>query len=145
MLLINDLPIKKCVDRAYFNHLLRAVPARSALFEKRNAKNTCRLGRFSVLNVLNLKKGAVKIHNCALLLDFLALFLYRTYALILSNKPWQVFKLCESPLLNCLKYVSCLKLLHCEMFKPGLSVPGKTWKNLELNFWSGKPGKNTPF
>ena len=23
--------------------------------------------------------------------------------------------------------------------------PGNTWKNLELNFWSGKPEKNTPF
>ena len=37
--------------RVYFNHLLRTVPTRSALFEKRNAffstktsKNTCRLG-----------------------------------------------------------------------------------------------------
>ena len=37
--------------RAYLNHLLRAVPARSALFEKQNAffftktsKNTCHLG-----------------------------------------------------------------------------------------------------
>ena len=40
--------------RAYFNHLLRAVPTRSALFEKQNAffstknsKNTCRLGGFT--------------------------------------------------------------------------------------------------
>ena len=37
--------------RAYFNHLLRAVPARSALFEKQSAffsakssKSTCRFG-----------------------------------------------------------------------------------------------------
>ena len=46
-------------SRAYFNHLLRAVPARSALFEKRNvffstknSKNTCRLGGCSILNAL---------------------------------------------------------------------------------------------
>ena len=39
------------VSRAYFNHLLRAVPARTTLFEKwnaffssKNSKNTCRLG-----------------------------------------------------------------------------------------------------
>ena len=41
----------KYVIRAYFNHLLRAVPACSALFEKwnaffstKNSRNTCRLG-----------------------------------------------------------------------------------------------------
>ena len=46
-------------SRAYFNHLLHAVPARSALFEKRNvffstknSKNTCRLGGCSILNAL---------------------------------------------------------------------------------------------
>ena len=88
----------KYVIRAYFNHLLRAVPACSALFEKwnaffstKNSRNTCRLGGgdCSILNYLNLEKLGVKTHNCTLLLDFLALFwLYRTHALIFSNKPW---------------------------------------------------------
>ena len=76
--------------RAYFNHLLRAVAARNALFAKRNtffytknSKNTCRLGESSILNALNLEKWGVKTHSCALLLDFLALFwLYRTHAII---------------------------------------------------------------
>ena len=78
------------IPRAFFNHLLRAVPARRALFEKwnpffptKNSKKTCRLGGCSVLNSLNLRKCGVKIHNCALLLPFTALFwLYRTHALI---------------------------------------------------------------
>ena len=78
------------IARAYFNHLLHAVPALSALFEKQNAffstknsKNTCRLGGCSVLNALNFDKWGVKTHNCALLLDLLALFwLYRTHAFI---------------------------------------------------------------
>ena len=50
-------------NRAYFNHLLRAVPVRSALLEKQNAffstknsKNTCRSGGCSILNALNLGK-----------------------------------------------------------------------------------------
>ena len=67
------------IARAYFNHLLHAVPALSALFEKRNAffstknsKNTCRLGGCGVLHALNVEKWGVKTHNCALLLDFLA-------------------------------------------------------------------------
>ena len=58
------------------NHLLHEVPAHSALFEKlkslfstKNSQNTCR-----VLNALNLEELGVKIHNCGLSLDFLALF-----------------------------------------------------------------------
>ena len=82
---------KPYIVRAYFNHLLRTVPASSALSEKRNAfsstknsKNTCHLG-----NALNLGKWGVKTHNCVLSLDVLALFwLYRTHALIFWNKPW---------------------------------------------------------
>ena len=69
------------ISRAFFYHLLHVVPARSALFEKWNAlfspktsKTTCRLRGCSVLNALNLEKWGLKIHNCALLLDFLALF-----------------------------------------------------------------------
>ena len=72
------MPLSK---RAYFNQLLRAVPARSALFEKWNAffytknfKDTFRLGGCTVLNALNLEKWWVQIYKCALLLDFLALF-----------------------------------------------------------------------
>ena len=67
--------------RAYFNYLLRAVAARSALFTKlntffytKNSKNTCRLGDYSILNALNLEKWGVKTHSCALLLDFPGLF-----------------------------------------------------------------------
>ena len=78
------------LNRAFSNHLLSAVTARSTLFEKWNtfssnkiSKNTCNLGGCSVLNVLNLKKCRVKIHNCALLLHFIDLFwFYRTHALI---------------------------------------------------------------
>ena len=77
-------------EKAFFNHLLRVVPARSALSEKWNAllftensKNTWYLGEYSVLNALNLEKYGVKIHNCGLSMDFLALFwLYRTHTLI---------------------------------------------------------------
>ena len=68
-------------EQGFLNHLLPAVPARSASFKKwyalfssKNSKNTCRLGVFSVLNALNLEEWGVKIHNCAFLLDFLALF-----------------------------------------------------------------------
>ena len=76
--------------RAFFNHILRAVSAHSALFEKwntlfstKNSKNTCHLGGYSVLNALNLEELGVNIYNCALLLDFLALFwLNHTHALI---------------------------------------------------------------
>ena len=49
--------------RAYFNHLLHAIPAHSALFEKWNAifstktsKNRFHLGGCSFLNALNLQK-----------------------------------------------------------------------------------------
>ena len=72
------MPLSK---RAYFNQLLRAVPARSALFEKWNAffytknfKDTFRLGGCTVLNALNLEKWWVQIYKCVLLLDFLDLF-----------------------------------------------------------------------
>ena len=66
--------------QGFFYHLSRAVPTHSVLFEKWNAffsvkisKNTCRLGGCRVLNVLNLEKYGVNIHNCALLLHFIAL------------------------------------------------------------------------
>ena len=69
------------LGRAFSNHLLHAVPARSALFKKwnaffstKNSRNTCRLGGCSVLNVLNLEKCGVKDHNCAHLLHFIAFF-----------------------------------------------------------------------
>ena len=72
-----------------FNHLLRAEPSRSALFEKWNNfsgktfKTTGRLEGCSIPNALNLKILEGKIHNCTLLLNFPALFsLYRTYAMI---------------------------------------------------------------
>ena len=45
-------------------------------------------GGCNVLNALNLEELTVKIHKCALLLDFLALFrLNRVHALIFQNKP----------------------------------------------------------
>ena len=63
LLLKPKLYLDNKVIRVSFNHLLRAVTARSTLFEKRNAffstkasKNTCRLGACSVLNALNLQK-----------------------------------------------------------------------------------------
>ena len=81
---------KEIIRRAFFNHLLRAVPARSALFEKQNAlfftknsKNICHLGGCNVPNALNLEKCGAKLHNCALLLDFFTFYwLNRTHALI---------------------------------------------------------------
>ena len=65
------------VGRAFFNHLLRMVPAHNALFDKwnvlfstknktKNKKKTCRLGGCSVLNALNLEKRGVQIHSCTL-------------------------------------------------------------------------------
>ena len=55
----------------------------NALFSTKNSKNTHRLGECKVVTALNLEKQGVKIHNCALLVDFLALFcLYLTHALI---------------------------------------------------------------
>ena len=82
--------IKDWVCRGFFNRLLRAVSACSVLFEKwnslfptTNSKNTYRSRGCSVINALNLEKWEVKIHNSALLQDFLVLFwLYRTHALI---------------------------------------------------------------
>ena len=71
-MLLVILTVKKLLERfmknrASFNYLLRAVPARSALFERlnaffstKNSKNTCRLGGCSVLNALNLEKCWVK-------------------------------------------------------------------------------------
>ena len=51
------------MTRTFFNHLLRPVPARSALFEKLNAlfstktpKYICCLRECSILNALNLEK-----------------------------------------------------------------------------------------
>ena len=94
-MLLVILTVKKLLERfmknrASFNYFLRAVPARSALFERlnaffstKNSKNTCRVGGCSVLNALNLEKCWVKMHNCALLLRFIALFwLKRTHALV---------------------------------------------------------------
>ena len=69
------------IFRAYFSHLLGAVPARSAHFDKYNNlfsvktfKTTCRLGGCSIPNALNLKELGVKTHDCALLSDFLPFF-----------------------------------------------------------------------
>ena len=69
--------VMKSPITAFFNHLLRAVSARSALFKKRNAffsaknsKTQCHLVGCRVLNALNLEKCGVKIHNCVLLLIF---------------------------------------------------------------------------
>ena len=74
----------------FFNHLLLAVSACSDLLEKlkaffstKSSKNTCRFKWCSVLNTLHLKKCRLKINNCALLLDFLAIFwLQSAHALI---------------------------------------------------------------
>ena len=55
-------------------------------------QNTCHLGVCSVLNALRSEKCGVKIHNCALLLHFIALFwLYHTHALFFQNKPWSYY------------------------------------------------------
>ena len=78
------------ITRAYFSHLLCAVYAHNALFVElnslfstKNSKNTWCLEGCSIINVLNLKKWVVKIHNSAILLDFFAHFvLYRMHALI---------------------------------------------------------------
>ena len=60
---VNQVENIACRLRAFSNHLLRVLPARSTLFEKlnalfsnKNSKNTCRLGGCSVLNALNLEK-----------------------------------------------------------------------------------------
>ena len=79
--------------RAFFNLLLYAVSTCSAFVETlnallstKNSQNICRLGRRSILNALNLKKLGVKIHNFALLLDFLALFGYTTHMPLFSRR-----------------------------------------------------------
>ena len=79
---------QKWENQGFFNSLLHAVPARSAFFfEKSNAffspknsKNKCLLAGCSVLDALNLEKCGVKIHNCALLLHFIAFFLVTPHA-----------------------------------------------------------------
>ena len=70
------------IFRAYFSHLLRAVSARNALFVEQNAlfstknsKNAYCLGRCGIINVLNLNKWGIKIHNCLLILYFFLPFL----------------------------------------------------------------------
>ena len=73
-----------------FNHLLCSISACSAFFEEKsaifsteNSKNTCHLEESSILNALNLKKWGIKIYNCALLWEFVALsWLYLTHVLI---------------------------------------------------------------
>ena len=79
-------------DRAYFSHLLGAVPTRSALFEKQNTlfsdktfKTTCCLGGCSIPNALNLNELGVKTRNCALLWDFFALFCYTAHMPLFSR------------------------------------------------------------
>ena len=79
------------------------ISARSALFEKLNAslttkhlENTHRFGRCSILNTLNLGKWGVRIHNCAVLLDFLALFGYTERILLFSRiSPDNCLKTCS--------------------------------------------------
>ena len=91
-------PDYSCTNQPGLNHLLRAVPTCSALFKKRNtffstktSENTCCFRGCSIEDALNLEKWGVKTHNCALLLDFLALFwLYHTHAFIFQNKPYQL-------------------------------------------------------
>ena len=46
----------------------------NAFFSTKNFKNKCSLGERSILDALNSEIWGVKIHKCALLLDFLALF-----------------------------------------------------------------------
>ena len=93
------------VFRAYFNHLLRAVSARSTLFEKwnvffftKNSKNTYRLVGYSDLNALNLEKWRV---NKAYSRPF---FYYRIQSSALSfeknifirkGQKWYLFRGCK--------------------------------------------------
>ena len=65
----------------HFTLLLRAVLGRNALFQKQNAllsvktfKTTCCLGGVAFQIALNLEELGVKIHKCALKLDFIDLF-----------------------------------------------------------------------
>ena len=77
-------------SQVFFKKLIACGTVHSALFEKwnvlfstKNSQTTCRLRGCSVLNALNLEKSGIKIHKCAVLLDFLAPFwLYRKHALI---------------------------------------------------------------
>ena len=80
----------------FFNHLLRVVLTRGALFEKcnalfsvKNSKNTCRLVGCSVVNAQNLEKLGLKIHNCALLLN---LFFGSTASMPLLSRKSPDFK-----------------------------------------------------
>ena len=84
--------------RAFLKHLLHAVPARSALFEKWNAlfstktsKNTCRLRGCTVLNALNLEELWEKSTIVAFYRNFAFFWLYHPHALIFQNKPRKVF------------------------------------------------------
>ena len=54
---------------AFFNHLLRVVPANGSLFEKKKvlfstktSENTYSLWECSIVNALNAEKEGVKIH-----------------------------------------------------------------------------------
>ena len=69
------------VCRAFLSHLLRAVSTRSTLFEKyisvfsvKTLKTTYCLRNCSIPNALDMQKVGGENHNCALFLDFVALF-----------------------------------------------------------------------
>ena len=86
------------ISRAFFNHLLRAVHAPSALFEKWNplfstkiSKKACRLGGCSVLNALNLEKWGIKTHNCALFTGLSCPFFCYTVRMPLFSRISPVF------------------------------------------------------
>ena len=85
---------------AYLNYLLCVVSSGNVLSEKSNTllsaksfQTTCHLGgSCSIPNALNMGKLAVKIHYCALSLDFLVLFLYTTHMPpILENNALYLF------------------------------------------------------
>ena len=75
--------LQKKTCRAYFSHILRgSIRMQSPFweikclilyqkFQKHMLFRVC-----SILNALNLRKWGVKIHNCALLLDFFPFFCY---------------------------------------------------------------------
>ena len=93
----SKLPIQRAkitnCTRAYFNHLLPAVPSRSALFERQNdffstktSKNTGRLGGWSVLNALNLPKSmGKKPKTTPFYWSFLLFFGYTARMLLFSR------------------------------------------------------------
>ena len=58
---------------------------KKALFFTKTSKNTCHLGGCSILNVLNSEKWRVKIHYCALSLNFLALICYTAHMPLFSR------------------------------------------------------------